>query len=69
MSTTQVGVQCSCGSDQFEVPRNPKASDTIKCARCGASGKYGDVMGQATAQAQAAVEKHFKDAFRKAGFK
>lgn len=69
MTTTQVGIKCSCGSDKFEMPKNPKASDTIKCAKCGASGKYGDVMGQATKQAAAAVQKQLKDAFRKAGFK
>ena len=65
MTTTQVGIKCSCGSDKFEMPKNPKASDMIKCAKCGASGKYGDVM----RQAKSAVEKQLKDAFRKAGFK
>lgn len=69
MGTTQVGVKCSCGSDKFEMPRNPKASDTIKCSKCGASGRYGDVMRQATSQVKTAVEKQLKDVLRKAGFK
>jgi hypothetical protein len=51
------------------MPKNPKASDTIKCSRCGASGTYGDVMRQATSQAKTAVEKQLKDMLRKAGFK
>lgn len=69
MSSSQISVKCSCGSSKFEMPNNPKASDTIKCAKCGATGKYGDVMGQAKKQAASAVEKQLKDALRKAGFK
>lgn len=69
MTTTQVGIKCSCGGDKFEMPKNPKASDTIKCAKCGVSGKYGNVMGQARSQAAVAIQKQLKDAFRKAGFK
>ena len=69
MSTSQISFKCSCGSDKFDMPSNPKASDPIKCAKCGATGKYGDVMGQAKKQAVSAVEKQLKDALRKAGFK
>lgn len=69
MSTTQIGVKCSCGSNKFEAPTNPKASDRIKCSRCGASGTYGEVMRQATSQAKTAVEKQLKDMLRRAGFK
>ncbi|PSD11557.1 hypothetical protein C7E14_18770 [Stenotrophomonas maltophilia] len=69
MSTTQIGVKCSCGSSKFETPTNPKASDRIRCSRCGASGTYGEVMRQATSQAKTAVEKQLKDMLRRAGFK
>ncbi len=69
MSTSKITVRCSCGSDKFEMPTNPKAGDTIKCAKCGATGKYGDVVGQAEKQAVSAVEKQLKHALRKAGFK
>lgn len=69
MSTTRVGFKCSCGSDKFEIPENPRAADAIKCAKCGASGKYGDVMDQAKAQVKSAFEKQLKDALHKAGFK
>lgn len=69
MATSQISVKCSCGSDKFEVSSNPKASDTIKCTKCGATGKYGDVMDQAKKQGVSAVEKQLKDALRKAGFK
>lgn len=68
-TTTKVGIKCSCGSSKFEMPKNPKASDTITCVKCGASGKHGDVMRQATQQIKTAVEKQWKDALRKAGFK
>jgi hypothetical protein len=51
------------------MPENPKSSDIIKCAKCGASGRYGEVIEQAQRQITAAVEKQLKDAFRKAGFK
>lgn len=67
MST--INVKCSCGSDKFEMPQNPQANDKIKCARCGAAGKYGDAMKAATSHAKAAIEKQLKDAFKKAGFK
>lgn len=69
MTTTNVGIKCSCGSDKFEMPKNPKDSDIIKCAKCGASGKYGEVMRQAKSQIKASMEKELKDMFRKAGFK
>ena len=69
VTTTRVGIKCSCGSTKFEMPKNPKASETINCAKCGASGKYGDVMRQAKSQAKSAIEKQLKDVFRKAGFK
>lgn len=67
MST--INVKCSCGSAKFEMPNNPKPSDTIKCAKCGATGKYGEVMKSATSLAKNAVEKQLKDALKKAGFK
>lgn len=69
MSISKIAVKCSCGSEKFEMPKNPKATDTIKCAKCGASGKYGDVMRQAKSQAVSAIQKQLKDVFRKAGFK
>ncbi|MDH4907268.1 ECs_2282 family putative zinc-binding protein [Xanthomonas axonopodis pv. ricini] len=69
MSTTQIGVKCSCGSDKFEMPTHPKASDKIRCSKCGASGTYGEVMRQATSQAKTAVEKKLKEMLRRAGFK
>lgn len=67
MST--ISIKCSCGSEDFEVPKNPKPSDTIKCAKCGATGKYGEVVKSATSQAKIAIEKNLKDALKKAGFK
>lgn len=51
------------------MPEHPQASDIIKCAKCGASGRYGEVIKEAQRQITAAVEKRLKDAFRKAGFR
>jgi hypothetical protein len=69
MSNATIALKCSCGSTKFEMPSNPKDSDTIKCAKCGATGKYGNLMRDATRQAKALVEKQLKEALRKAGFK
>lgn len=68
-TTSEVGISCSCGSTKFEMPEQPQASDIIKCAKCGASGRYGEVIEEAQRQITAAVEKQFKDAFRKGGFR
>lgn len=69
MSKDTISVKCSCGSEKFEIPNNPLATDIIKCIKCGATGKYGDVMKAARRQAKSLVEKQLKDAIRKAGFK
>lgn len=69
MSGTQVEIRCSCGSEKFDIPKHPRPSDIVKCARCGATGSFTEVIGQATSQAQGAFEKQLKDVFRKAGFK
>lgn len=69
MTKGTINFKCSCGSAKFEIPNNPKATDTIKCVQCGATGKYGDVMNEAQRQAKSLVEKQLKDALRKAGFK
>lgn len=68
-TTSEVGISCSCGSTKFEMLERPQASDIIKCAKCGASGRYGEVIKEAQRQITSAVEKQFKDAFRKAGFR
>lgn len=69
MGRTQVEMKCSCGSGTFEIPRDPRPSDIIRCARCGAVGSYAEVMRKATSLAGKAVEKQLRDALRKAGFK
>jgi hypothetical protein len=69
MATDRVSFRCRCGSDKFNIPSTRRPADTISCAKCGAAGKYGDVMRSATAQTTSAIEKQLKDAFKKAGFK
>jgi hypothetical protein len=32
MTSQTVNILCRCGSNKFEIPRNPKASDVITCA-------------------------------------
>jgi hypothetical protein len=69
MSTSTITAKCSCGSSQFDIPRNPISSSTIKCLGCGATGKYGNMKNQTIKLAKGVVEKQLKDAFRKAGLK
>ncbi len=69
MTTSAITIKCRCGSDKFNVPSTRRPSDTISCARCGATGKYGDVTRTARTQGKAVVEKQLKDIFKKAGFK
>jgi hypothetical protein len=69
MATDTISFKCSCGSDKFNIPQTRRPNDVITCAKCGATGKYGDVMSSARTQAKSAVEKQLKDAFKKAGFK
>lgn len=69
MATGTISVKCRCGSDKFNIPGIRQPSDKISCARCGATGTYGDIKRTAGAQAKAAVEKQLKNAFKKAGFK
>jgi hypothetical protein len=58
MATSRVTVVCTCGGDKFDMPKNPKASDTIRCTKCGEEGLCGDVMSQTIS----ALEKHLTDA-------
>lgn len=43
MTDQTINILCSCGSDKFEIPSNPKASDTITCAKCGAQEKIWNI--------------------------
>lgn len=69
MTTGTITIRCRCGSDKFNVPSTRRPSDEISCARCGATGKYGDVTRTTRTQAKAVAEKQLRDVFKKAGFK
>lgn len=69
MATGTISIKCRCGSDKFNIPSTRRPSDTISCAKCGATGRYGDMTRAATTQGKAVVEKQLKDIFKKAGFK
>lgn len=67
MSKGEIRFNCArCGSAKFEFPsKNPRPDDVIICAKCGASGRYGDIQAEAVRQAKKHAEKMFKDIFKK----
>ena len=69
MASNTIAVKCQCGSDKFNIHATRRPTDTVSCARCGARGRYGDIMQEARAQAVSVVGKQLKNAFKKAGFK
>ena len=69
MTSQTVNILCRCGSNKFEFPRNPKASDVITCARCGAQNKYGILQKEIASKVKKKVEVDFRRMLKKAGFK
>jgi hypothetical protein len=69
VSKQTINIKCSCGSDKFEFPANPHVSDTVTCAKCGASENYGVLQKLVAKQVEKQVEDDFKKMLRKAGFK
>lgn len=66
----QITFKCAhCGSEQFDIPSNPKPDDVITCGGCGRTGKYSEVQKSARDKALKAAEDQAREAFRKAGFK
>ncbi|WP_426161626.1 hypothetical protein [Pseudoduganella sp. R-34] len=47
------------------MPKNPKPSDIVKCIKCGASSKHGELMKEATRLAKAAIDKKMREVFKK----
>ena len=66
MTSQTVNILCSCGSDKFESPRNPKASDVIICARCGVQKKYGILQKEIASKVKKKVEADFRRMLKKA---
>ena len=69
MTDQTINILCSCGSNKFKVPSNPKASDTISCAKCEAQEKYGIMQKEISSKVKKQVEADLKKMLRKAGFK
>ena len=69
MTGQTVNILCSCGSDKFEFPRNPKASDVITCARCGAQENYGVLQKEIASKVKKQVQTDLKKMLRKAGLR
>lgn len=65
MGQDTITFKCSCGSTKFEMPKNPKPSDIVKCIKCGASSKHGELMKEATRLAKAAIDKKMREVFKK----
>ena len=61
MTKSRVTILCTCGGDKFDMPANPKPTDSIRCTSCGETGIYGEVMGQAIS----ALEKHLTEALHR----
>lgn len=57
--TYTVTLKCACGGDKFSPAEGRTAETVITCAKCGATGKYGELMEQAKAQ----ITKQYADAF------
>ena len=69
MTGQTVNILCSCGSDKFESPRKPKASDVNTSARSGAQNKYGILQKEIASKVKKKVEVDFRRMLKKAGFK
>ena len=69
MSNQKINILCSCGSDKFEIPSNPKPSDTIICIKCGAQEKYGVLQKEIESKAKKQVEDALQKMLKKAGFR
>jgi uncharacterized Zn finger protein len=70
MSESKINLKCShCGSELFEIPSTRRPYDIIKCAGCGAQGRYGDVQASAVSQAKKVIQDQLATAFKKAGFR
>ena len=65
MATDQIAFKCSkCGGTLFEKPANPKPTDLITCAGCGATSRYGDVQAAAVKLTKQEVQRAFTKAFK-----
>lgn len=64
-----ISLSCDrCGSKDFKLPAKTqsqlKSDDVISCAKCGAAGKYGDIIAEAKKKAIADIESRFKKIFK-----
>lgn len=61
MSQDTSRVQCgSCGGD-LTTEQFPTQDSIVKCVSCGTSGRYEDVISEATNQVLESITKEFKD--------
>lgn len=67
--TDTISINCAkCGSHDFKyeggIQANLKADDTVTCAKCGASGKYGPLIEDAKKQVMNEVTAKFRKIFK-----
>ena len=55
----------SCGGTQFEMPLNPKPSDTVACHTCRQKMKYSDLLKHAEKYAAEVARKALTGLFKK----
>jgi predicted nucleic-acid-binding Zn-ribbon protein len=64
MSRDTARVQCAkCGSD-LTTEQFPSSNSIVKCINCGTSGRYEDVMSEATNQVMDAIAKDLQKEFK-----
>lgn len=56
MARSRVTIECTCGSTNFDMPKEPKPNDMIRCTQCGEEGIFGDVLSQALAAVGARMQ-------------
>ena len=44
MARSRVTIECTCGSTNFDMPKEPKPNDMIRCTQCGEEGIFDDVL-------------------------
>lgn len=69
MGTQTIRIKCAkCGSQDFKHERRVqddlKPDDIVTCARCGASGKYGQIIEDAKQMIVDDISSHFRKLFK-----
>jgi RNase P subunit RPR2 len=58
--TQSIPLVCSCGNSKFSSEAERTNDTVMTCTKCGAKGRYGDMVAQAEKQVTDAIAKMFK---------